>query len=486
VMPDLSTGETFGAYDILAVAGSGGMGIVYRAVQRSLDRIVALKLIRSDVAESGDYRSRFLREARLAAAVDHPHVVSVFDVGEHSGRLYLSMQWVDGKDLRAILAADGRLAPDRAVRLGTQLASALSAVHAAGLVHRDVKPTNILVRDIGGIDHTYLTDFGIAKMPDAPDDLTSTGWIIGTSGYMSPEQIRGEQPDARSDLYSLGCIVFQVLTGERPFAGENDAAVRWAHANGPRPVASAICPTLGAGYDAFLVRALATEPDYRFASADDFAAALEAAHRAQQTKYAAAPFANEPTELRPRQPADAPARESSRSSTVERRAVSTEVRAPAASRTADSRTRSHPGPSRSTRSVVLVVLFSWLIFIAALTVNGLDYGTSQQGEKHSLFGLGNGSDPTVTHWPFAILAALACVVLIAAVTTLRTDRRVAFPVAVVASVALILYSFYLYSGLYNSSYGPSQWHIGFYVSLAAALLMTVTTGVALLIASGDS
>ncbi|HTC72734.1 MAG TPA: serine/threonine-protein kinase, partial [Solirubrobacteraceae bacterium] len=223
----MSSGETFGGYDIVAVAGSGGMGIVYRAVQRSLGRMVALKLIRSDVAESGDYRSRFQREARLAAAVDHPHVVSVFDAGEHAGRLYLSMQWVDGMDLRAILAAESRLAPDRAIRIGTQLASALSAVHAAGLLHRDVKPTNILVRDIGGTDHAYLTDFGVAKMPNAADDLTRTGWIVGTSGYVSPEQIRGERPDARSDLYSLGCIVFQVLTGERPFVGDNDAAVRW-------------------------------------------------------------------------------------------------------------------------------------------------------------------------------------------------------------------------------------------------------------------
>ena len=140
VSTDLGEGRIFGAYHIVGIAGSGGMGVVYRAEQRSLGRTVALKVIRPETAESGDYRSRFLREARLAASVNHPHIVSVFDVGEYGGRLYLTMQWIDGVELRALIDLQQRLAPDRVVRIGSQIASALQAVHDAGLVHRDVKP----------------------------------------------------------------------------------------------------------------------------------------------------------------------------------------------------------------------------------------------------------------------------------------------------------------------------------------------------------
>ena len=243
---DLSSGQAFGPYHIAGTAGAGGMGVVYRAEQRSLARVVALKVIRPDIAQSGDYRSRFLREARLAAAVDHPHVVSVFDVGEQAGRLYLTMQWVDGQDLRTLLDRQRRLDPDRTVLIGTQLAGALQAVHEAGLVHRDVKPSNVLMRDLGGRDHAYLTDFGIAKMPGAQDDLTRTGWSVGTPGYLSPEQIRGQRPGPHSDLYALACVLFEALTGRRPFGGENDMVMQWAHLSSPRPVVSAPARTSGA------------------------------------------------------------------------------------------------------------------------------------------------------------------------------------------------------------------------------------------------
>ena len=275
---DLSGGQAFGPYHIAGTAGAGGMGVVYRAEQRSLARVVALKVIRPDIAQSGDYRSRFLREARLAAAVDHPHVVSVFDVGEQAGRLYLTMQWVDGQDLRTLLDRQRRLGPDRTVLIGTQLAGALQAVHEAGLVHRDVKPSNVLMRDLGGRDHAYLTDFGIAKMPGAQDDLTRTGWSVGTPGYLSPEQIRGQRPGPHSDLYALGCVLFEALTGRRPFGGENDLVMQWAHLSSPRPVVSIACPDLGRRYDGFFARALAVDPAQRFASGRAFADALQAAH----------------------------------------------------------------------------------------------------------------------------------------------------------------------------------------------------------------
>lgn len=275
---DLSGGQAFGPYHIAGTAGAGGMGVVYRAEQRSLARVVALKVIRPEIAQSGDYRSRFLREARLAAAVDHPHVVSVFDVGEQARRLYLTMQWVDGQDLRTLLDRQRRLGPDRTVLIGTQLASALQAVHEAGLVHRDVKPSNVLMRDLGGRDHAYLTDFGIAKMPGAQDDLTRTGWSVGTPGYLSPEQIRGQRPGPHSDLYALGCVLFETLTGLWLFGGENDMVMQWAHLSSPRPVVSSACPELGRRYDGFFARALAVDPAERFASGRAFADALQAAH----------------------------------------------------------------------------------------------------------------------------------------------------------------------------------------------------------------
>ncbi len=275
----LQGGELFGDYEIVSIAGIGGMGIVYRATQRSLGRTVALKVIRDEIARTPEYRDRFLREARLAASVDHPHVVRVYNVGEEDGRLFLAMQWVDGEDLRQLLERSGRLAPERAVSIATQLAGALDAVHSvAGLVHRDVKPSNVLLGNVAGQDHAYLTDFGVAKPSDASDQLTRTGWVVGTVGYLAPEQIRGEEPGPASDLYALGCLFFEALTGQPPFGAENEMALRWAHANNPRPEASATLPALGRRYNEFLTIALAIEPNLRFASGRQFADALAAAH----------------------------------------------------------------------------------------------------------------------------------------------------------------------------------------------------------------
>src|ERR1700733_8664592 len=223
---NLSIGADWGGYVIAGVAGTGGMGVVYKAVQRALGRTVALKVIRPEIAESREFRWRFLREATLASTVDHPHVVTVLDVGDHEDLLYMAMQWVDGGDLRALLGRASRLTADRAVLIGVQLAEALQSLAEAGLVHRDVKPSNVLVRDLAGRDYVYLTDFGVAKVPGTDDNLTRTGWQVGTSGYMSPEQVRGEPADSRSDLYALGCIVFEALTGARPFSGANDVALR--------------------------------------------------------------------------------------------------------------------------------------------------------------------------------------------------------------------------------------------------------------------
>jgi serine/threonine protein kinase len=274
----LTAGQLLGDYEIASVAGSGGMGIVYKATQRSLGRIVALKVIREEIASAPEYRERFLREARLAASVDHPNIVTVYDVGDQDGRLFLAMQWIEGEDLKQLLERSGRLAPTRAVSIATQLAGALDAVHSvAGLVHRDVKPGNVLLRQVAGQDHAYLTDFGVAKPSETADHLTRTGWLVGTAGYLSPEQIRGQEPGPRSDLYALGCLFFECLTGQAPFRADNEAALRWAHANDPRPTASALLPALGSRYDEFLSVALAIDPERRFASGSQFAQALRAA-----------------------------------------------------------------------------------------------------------------------------------------------------------------------------------------------------------------
>jgi serine/threonine protein kinase len=279
VVPGLHEHDVLGDYAIVVVAGTGGMGVVYKARQRTLGRLVALKVIRQEIARTPEYRQRFLREARLAASVSHPHVVTVYDVGDQDEQLFLAMQWVDGHNLKRVIERDGRLAPDRAVTIASQLAGALDAVHGvAGLVHRDVKPANVLLGEVAGGDHAYLTDFGVAKPSEGGEQLTQTGWMVGTTGYLSPEQIRGEEPGPRSDLYALGCLFFEALTGRPPFRAPNEAALRWAHANDPRPTASVVLPGLGDRYDDFLATALAVDPAQRFGSGREFAQRLAAAH----------------------------------------------------------------------------------------------------------------------------------------------------------------------------------------------------------------
>jgi serine/threonine-protein kinase len=280
----LKPGDKLGDFEIASIVGAGGMGVVYKARQQALERDVALKVIRDEIASEPEFRERFMREAKLAASVDHPHVVTVYDVGDEDGRLYLVMQWIDGTNLRQLLDSSGRLPPKRAIAIGTQLAGALDAVHAiSGLVHRDVKPANVLVREVAGNEHAYLTDFGIAKPSEAAESLTRTGSTVGTTGYLAPEQIQGKPASPRSDLYSLACLVFEMMTGEPPFKGENELAVRWAHASGNRPLASQVRPELGQRYDEFFLKALAIDPADRFGSGREFAEALASAQSSDST-----------------------------------------------------------------------------------------------------------------------------------------------------------------------------------------------------------
>jgi serine/threonine protein kinase len=258
-----------GGYRIDGLISRGGMGIVYRATNLALDRMYALKVIAPELASDVIFRERFKREIRIAASLHHPNVVPIHYAGEQDGMLFLAMDFVEGIDLKEMIKRDGALAPDRAVAILTQVTSALDAAHKKGLVHRDVKPANILISEEHGHDHAYLTDFGVAKRFDNPTDLTVKGAVVGTVDYMPPEQITGAEADARTDIYALGCVFFQMLTGEVPFERDNSVATLFAHVYEAPPSlvgpVAATHPTLGP----VIAKAMAKRPEDRYLSAGD-------------------------------------------------------------------------------------------------------------------------------------------------------------------------------------------------------------------------
>jgi serine/threonine-protein kinase len=243
------------------------MGIVYRATDLSLDRTVALKVLAEDVASDPDFRRRFVTESKLAASLDHPNVIPIYAAGEADGVLFIAMRYVEGDDLRTVLREQGTLPSGRAVKLIAQVASALDAAHARGLVHRDVKPGNVLVT---ADDHVYLTDFGLSKRLAANADQTRTGMVLGTLDYIAPEQIRHEPIGPWTDVYALGCMSFHVLTGAVPYPLDTEEGKLWAHVSEPPPDA-------GPPFGVALRRALAKRPQDRFATAGELGAALVAA-----------------------------------------------------------------------------------------------------------------------------------------------------------------------------------------------------------------
>ena len=270
----LAAGSRFGGFRIERTLGQGGMGIVYLATELRLDRQVALKVIRSDLAGDEDFRARFRSESRTAAAVEHPRVVTVFGAGEVDGLLYVSMRYVPGRDLGRMVDADGPLPPEEAARLIAQVADGLDAVHAAGLVHRDVKPHNVIVGEDGD---AYLADFGLAKAMGATTGLTATGQVIGTVDYMAPEQIEAQRVDARTDVYALGGVLYHAITGKVPYAERESSAKMWAHVNEPPPSAG----RRGSVLDPVIRRAMAKDPADRFPSAGDLGRAAVAATRGE-------------------------------------------------------------------------------------------------------------------------------------------------------------------------------------------------------------
>ncbi len=269
---ELAPGAELAGCRIEEVAGRGGMGVVYRATQLDLRRPVAVKVIAADRARDPGLRTRFSLEARLAAAIDHPNLVPVHAAGEEDGRLYIVMRYVAGTDLHRALKRDGYLAPGRAARIVAQVASGLDAAHAAGLVHRDVKPANVLLSS----DHVYLGDFGLSRLQGAGERITESGAWIGTVDYMSPEHLRGEPCDARSDVYALGCVLFSALTGEPPFRRDTVPQTMSAHLHSPPPRPSERAP-VPAEFDRVIERALAKHPEDRYPSAGDLGRAALAA-----------------------------------------------------------------------------------------------------------------------------------------------------------------------------------------------------------------
>jgi DNA-binding NarL/FixJ family response regulator len=276
----LEVGSTFAGHRIDAVAGRGGMAVVYRATDLALGRQVALKLIQPSMAQDDVFRARFERECRLAATIHHPHAVEIFHAGEEDGLLYVTMRFVEGTDLRAILEAESPLEPVRAVGLVAQVAGALDVAHRHGLVHRDVKPANILVARENGSEHAFLTDFGLSKTVAAAEEaLTRTGFAMGTADYMSPEQAKGVEVDARADIYALGCVLFRALTGSMVFERSSDVEKMWAHVQDPPPWLLDLRPELPWALGEVVATALAKERSERPRSAGAFAreavAALE-------------------------------------------------------------------------------------------------------------------------------------------------------------------------------------------------------------------
>lgn len=252
--------------------GRGGMGVVYRATQTALDRPVAIKLIAAEHASDATYRERFKLESRAAAAIDHANVIPVYEAGEDDGLLFIAMRLVDGLDLAQLLARVTLLAPPRAVAIVEQLAGALDAAHAKGLVHRDVKPANALLT-VDEPEHVYLTDFGVVTDTGSRPRITATSQWVGTLDYLAPEQIRGEPVSAAVDIYALTGLLYRCVTGEIPYPRDSDAATMWAHMSAPVPSASALIPELPSEFDDVIARGMAKDPLERYARASELALA---------------------------------------------------------------------------------------------------------------------------------------------------------------------------------------------------------------------
>jgi hypothetical protein len=294
-----AVGDVIAGYRLEEQVGRGGMGVVFRATHIALERRGALKVIAPELAANEEFRRRFQRESKVAASIDHANVIPIFDAGEDSGQLYVAMRYVEGTDLGALVASRGGLSPEAAVEVIGQVGAALDAAHQRGLVHRDVKPGNVLLESRDSGHHAYLTDFGLVKAVGAASGvLTRTGQWLGTPDYAAPEQIHGRDVDARTDVYALGCLLYHAIAAKPPFGGDSDVAKIFAHVSQPPPSLSAAMPGVPAALDDVIRTALAKDPAERQQSAGELAAA---ARRALGATPPTAPA--RPVPPRPRRPA---------------------------------------------------------------------------------------------------------------------------------------------------------------------------------------
>ncbi len=273
----LQPGQTIGRYQIISQLGQGGMATVFKAFQPSLDRTVALKVMRAGLAEDAEFRERFVREARAVARLEHPSIVQVYDFDEIDGRAFMTMTYIEGgtlKDKLDELAKSGeRLPPREIARILSQVADGLAYAHSQGIIHRDMKPSNVMLTKDG---RAVVSDFGIAKILSGAQ-YTQAGVGIGTPEYMSPEQGQGKTVDARSDQYSLGVVAYELFVGRLPFSADTPLAVVLAHVRDPLPLPSSVNPAVGPRVEQAILKALAKDPAERYASVTDFAAALQRA-----------------------------------------------------------------------------------------------------------------------------------------------------------------------------------------------------------------
>ena len=280
-MDTIQPGQMLGPYRIINQVGRGGMATVYKAYQPSVDRYVAVKVLPSQLAESREFATRFQQEARIIAKLEHPHILPVFDYGESDGVAYFVMRYMDAGTLKEKMIEGRPLPLDVIDKLFTQLTEALSYAHSRGVVHRDLKPANVL---IDSHENIFLTDFGIAKiLESASPRLTQTDAIMGTPAYISPEQAQGNPVDQRSDIYSLGIILYEMVTGSVPFTAETPLAVLFKHISDPLPPPSLVKPDIPPSIEQVLLKALAKDPKDRFATAAEFLAAWNRALETRET-----------------------------------------------------------------------------------------------------------------------------------------------------------------------------------------------------------
>lgn len=269
VSHEIRIGTELLGYRIEELAGRGGMGAVYRATDLRLRRQVALKVIAPELARDERFRRRFLAESEVATSLEHPHILPVYDAGEANGSLYIAMRYVEGSDLKRLLREEGPLTPARTMQLLGEVADALDTAHERGLIHRDMKPSNILISGHGETEHSYLADFGLTRRAGEGEAASGAPRMVGTVDYIAPEQIERDDVDGRADVYGLGCVLFECLTGQVPFSRDSDLAVLWAHMRVDPPRPTVLNPELPKPFDRVIERALAKDPDGRYPSSGE-------------------------------------------------------------------------------------------------------------------------------------------------------------------------------------------------------------------------